>query len=107
MLAACIERNEAHERIKELESELAPLHTQVKQLQAALRDAPDHSDLDAAVFEANLLWSQVKQLREALSAAVEWAAMFPNQGTASDFDKQCAQDVYDKGVAALAATEGK
>ncbi len=49
-------------------------------------------------------------IKIALEAAAEWTAMFPNQGTASDFDKACAQDVYDKCISALAAirtAEGK
>ena len=53
--------NMAEDKIKELEAEVA-------KLTAALKDKPDQSDLDAAVFRINHLEAENKRLEEELES---------------------------------------
>ena len=54
-----------HERIADLERQLAEAKT-------ILSDLPDHSDVDAAVFEANALRGQLAEVQGKLDAVREW-----------------------------------
>ena len=52
-------------RIRDLERQLA-------EAKAILSDLPDHSDVDAAVFEANALRGQLAEAQGKLDAVREW-----------------------------------
>lgn len=51
----------------------ADLERQLAEAKAVLSDLPDHSDVDAAVFEANALRGQLDKAQGKLDAVEEWS----------------------------------